>query len=378
MKKKILSLIMVLACASTCAVALVACGGGNDSNGGGAPSVNATVTETEWKDAFDEVQFTNLTYNYWQYKDVVTDIDNVVANKQNAESIETFKSAKKGSDSWFYVKYTSSNPDMNDYLYMFKVYFANSGLSTSGGVHYSYEPDISKWTQETLDNGVMDMEVERWARIYYYNILMEKAIKYGDFTYDKSGKVYRDGDDSYAYEVKFKDKKIVSITCKTTNYSYEFCDFGTTVIDETPTTFATLAEDAIGKTFRLTDVVACEDNNDPSTDKPSTDQAALDMAAQFKTDNLNKTAVCEAQELDDVNMDGVLKGTCNFGNGAFDSLTGDNVLYWKASEVYLYSARITIATKDNSVRLTGKYFADVLTLKLDLGNGNYLKLTYSL
>lgn len=377
MKKKIVSLITALACASTCAVALIACGGGNDSNSG--TPVNATVTEEEWKDAIEEVKLSNLTYNYWHYKEAVTDINNVAASKQDPDSTETFKSQIKGSETWVYIQSTYADSDSNDSLRMFKVFFKDSGLSTSGGTQYYYESDISKWTQETLDDGRMDIYVSQWANSYNYNSLMGFYQSYSDFTYDKSAKLYRYGSNDYAHELKFKDKKLVSYTYKTTNYSYELCDFGTTVIEETPTEFATLAQDAIGKTFRLINVAACEENNDPSTDKPSTDQAALAMAEQFKT-NIGKTAVCkdEPTEVNGMQMGGVLQGTCDFGNGTFDSLTGDNVLFWKASDVYLYSARITIASKDNSVMLTGKYSTDVLTLTLDLGNRNYLKLTYSL
>lgn len=377
MKKKIVSLITALACASTCAVALIACGGGNDSNSG--TSVNATVTEKEWKDAIEEVKLSNLTCNLWRYKEAVMDINDVAAGRQDPESTETFKSAKKGSENWVYIKDTYAEPESDDSLRMFKVLFRDSGLSTSGGTQYSYEPDISKWTQETLDDGRMDIYVSQWANSYNYNALMGFFQSYEEFTYDKSAKLYRYGSINSAYELKFNDKKLVSFTYKATDYSYELCDFGTTVIEETPTEFATLAQDAIGKTFRLTAVEACASNNYPSTDTPSTDQAALATAEQFKT-NIGKTAACkdEPTEVNGTQMGGVLQGTCDFGNGAFDSLTGDNVLYWRASDVYLYSAKITVTSKDNTVKLSGRYSADVLTLYLNLSNGNYVKLTYSL
>lgn len=359
MKKKIVSIIMALACASTCAVALTACGGGDGSK---QPKPDtAKVTQEEWTAALSNPDFVNLTAKKWSYKEEATDIDDLTTNKQNAESIDTMRTGSVDNVLWvsFDYEYTE-NPENNNKL-AFKV--------QTTGEEYAYNTDTSKWYKSMNKNeAAMERDLNKWKSGYGFNALTGQVNNYAGYTYDKTEKSYKHNADGYHYEIEFKDKKLIRFVAKYGRSVTEIYDFGSTTV-EAPTVFE--AVNVIGHTFYLTDVKAYNSSNEPSTD-----QTVLGAAEQTKTNNLNKTAVCKVQSMGG-GIDGVLNGTCNFGSGVFDELTGDNKLYWRYESSQDYFGDFTVKTMDSSFQLSGNYNHEVLTIKYPVDEqGDYLELIF--
>lgn len=359
MKKKIVSIIMALACASTCAVALTACGGGDDPSQ--SKPDTAKVSEAEWTAALSNPDFVNLTAKKWSYKEEATDIDDLVTNKQNAQEISTMRTGSVDNVFWVSFEYEyTERPENNDKL-AFKV--------QTTGEEYAYNTDTSKWYKSMNKNETaMERDLKKWKSGYGFNALTEQVNNYAGYTYDKTEKTYKHNADGYHYEIEFKDKKLVRFITKYGRSVTEIYDFGSTNV-EAPTEFEKVS--LIGHTFYLADVKAYD-----SSGEPSTDQTVLGAAEQTKTNNLNKTAVCKVQSMGG-GIDGVIKGTCNFGMGVFDELSGENTLYWGYESSQDYFGHLTIKTMDNSIRLNGSYAHEVLTIQYPVGEqGDYLELIF--
>lgn len=381
MKKKILTVIAALTCASTCAVALTACGGGDNSNGGGdgPATTNSTVTAAEWEAAFAQVTSDNLTSTDWRWdsSDGI-DVSDVTTNKQNANYMVTFKAAKDLNShwSWIYGEHLDSGDKEK---IMFQMLYAG-GETVTGGVQYyylEYLQGIPQWMYTDKNLQAIEQEMNTWNRSYGYTAFMKYAEKYDKFTYVKAENLYRytvsfDDKVDQIIDIKFQDKKIVSYTDKSSTHCLELTDFGTTTVPEKPTAMAPKMDDAVGKTFYLAEVNAYD-----SDGKTTTDQNTLEVAGQLK-DNLNKTVICKSQPTAayEEQFDGVVKGTCVFvPGGAFDDLTGDDVVYWKKSDVDGYHGAFRFENASGTIA-NCKFEFGVITERVELQNGNYVELIF--
>lgn len=123
----------------------------------------------------------------------------------------------------------------------------------------------------------------------------------------------------------FMQGEYVLIACVSETYNYK------EIVCETEFT-VTNPETPYNKTFVLTDLTVLGEGGSAAPDE------IAEMFAQLKEENLGKTVVC--------GTDGEITGTCDFGGGPFDELTGDDALkliefgrdegeYWAADPVYV-------------------------------------------
>lgn len=154
----------------------------------------------------------------------------------------------------------------------------------------------------------------------------------------------------------FMQGEYVLIACiqETYNYKEIVCETTFTVTDpETP----------YNKTFVLTDLTVSGDSGSAA---PAN---AAAYWAQKKTENLNKTAICPAA------INGKITGTCNFGVGSFDELTGDDALkllqfgreegeHWSADPVYVFINNGYGDNAEKSCKMEGQFYGGKLYLTL--------------
>lgn len=149
--------------------------------------------------------------------------------------------------------------------------------------------------------------------------------------------------DADQYQMTLSPNEYVLIACvgNTNNYKNIVCTAEFTVGEP---------DSPIGKTSVLTDVTAYiyEDGER----KPVPDEEVMAMAANLKETNLNATAICDA--------DGKVTGTCDFGFGAFGSLTGDDAFTMTFDPVEL---RVEVKN-NNGMNLSGFYINETLTLSV--------------
>lgn len=124
----------------------------------------------------------------------------------------------------------------------------------------------------------------------------------------------------------------------------------------------TVKEVFVGRTFTFQSMVLQDGDGNPVTD---TGNEYVAMTESMNTSNQGKTVICQEN--------GEVRGTVDFGNGAFDELTGDDVYnysYYDTSIFYLINA-------NGAAIAEGKLSGNTLTLKMELSTALYWVITFT-
>lgn len=164
----------------------------------------------------------------------------------------------------------------------------------------------------------------------------------------------------------FMQGEYVLIACiqETYNYKEIVCETTFTVTDpETP----------YEKTFVLTDLTVTGEGGAPAPDE-------IEMKfAQLKEENLGKTLICGS--------DGAITGTCDFGGGSLNTLTGDDALkliefgrkegeHWAADPVYVFINNGYGDDVERSCKMQGQFYGGKLYLTLQQWTDGVTPITY--
>lgn len=164
----------------------------------------------------------------------------------------------------------------------------------------------------------------------------------------------------------FMKGEYVLIACiqETYNYKEIVCETTFTVTDpETP----------YEKTFVLTDLTVTGEGGAPAPDE-------IEMKfAQLKEENLGKTLICGS--------DGAITGTCDFGGGSLNTLTGDDALkliefgrkegeHWAADPVYVFINNGYGDDVERSCKMQGQFYGGKLYLTLQQWTDGVTPITY--
>ncbi len=341
MKKKITLALLALVCALCCAVGLAACGG---ESGPKLDSLRIAKTGEQPDDPHNVTS--EITYGetpdlsvyslYLYYSN--GDTENIATNNDKITVKYSYLKKYGLADDWteienlptewvtgtYTIEYTYDGK--TDYNYNAKIII--TVVPAKSGAFRVY-PTKTTWyenenvSQVTLRNpnglaveevhGIYDANAKNDTNGIFYLNYMQKA-KYDSLTEEqKTDLEYLDSlnDDVHSYfsDGQLEAGEYMLFAMVNDTYNYE------NIV--TPAVKLTVKDSIIERTFTLQDIVLKDSQGNTVTDE-SNEYVA--MTESLKTANVGKTAICKAN--------GEVRGTVDFGNGTFDSLTSEEVYHY--------------------------------------------------
>ncbi len=341
MKKKLIPLIMALVCSTACVFSLAACGGESGpkldslriAKTGEQPddphNVTTEITYGETPDL--SVYKLYLYYSNGDTEDIATNNDKITVKYSYLKKYglaDDRTEIENLPTEWVTGSYTIeyTYDGKTDYNYKAKVIIAV--VPAKSGAFRVY-PTKTTWyedenaSQVTLRNP-NGLAVENVHNIYDANAkndtngifslcYMQKA-KYDSLTEEqKTDFEYLDSlnDDVHSY---FSDGQLEAgeyMLFAMVNDTYNYEDIVTSAVK------LTVKDSIIERTFTFQDIVLKDSAGNTVTDDTIEFVATTE---NLKTANVGKTAICKAN--------GEVRGTVDFGNGTFDSLTSEEVYHY--------------------------------------------------
>ncbi len=341
MKKKITLALLALICALCCAVGLAACGGESGpkldslriAKTGEQPddphNVTTEITYGETPDL--SVYKPYLYYSNGDTEDIATNNDKITVKYSYLKKYglaDDWTEIENLPTEWATGSYTIEYTYDGKTDYNFKANIIITVAPAKSGAFRVY-PTKTTWymnenvSQVTLRNP-NDLAVEEVHGIYDANAkndtngifslcYMQKA-KYDSLTEEqKTDFEYLDSlnDDVHSY---FSDGQLEAgeyMLFAMVNDTYNYADI------VTPAVKLTVKDSIIERTFTFQDIVLKDSQGNTVTDESN---EYVTMTESLKTANVGKTAICKENE--------EVRGTVDFGNGTFDSLTSEEVYHY--------------------------------------------------
>lgn len=111
-----------------------------------------------------------------------------------------------------------------------------------------------------------------------------------------------------------------------------------------------------GKTFKLTAVRTVKYSSAQNGYVAFEHEQATYALEHYFTPNINKTIICETGTGANANTSGAIKGTCDFGFGPMDELTGDNACTWSFNADTLQVTMKNGRNDEYRTEITGEYY----------------------
>ncbi len=341
MKKKITLALLALICALCCAVGLAACGGESGpkldslriAKTGEQPddphNVTTEITYGETPDL--SVYKPYLYYSNGDTEDIATNNDKITVKYSYLKKYglaDDWTEIENLPTEWATGSYTIEYTYDGKTDYNFKANIIITVVPAKSGAFRVY-PTKTTWyesenaSQVTLRNpnglaveevhGIYDANAKNDTNGIFSLCYMQKA-KYDSLTEEqKTDFEYLDSlnDDVHSY---FSDGQLEAgeyMLFAMVNDTYNYENIVTSAVK------LTVKDSIIERTFTFQDIVLKDSQGNTVTDE-SNEYVA--MTKSLKTANVGKTAICKENE--------EVRGTVDFGNGTFDSLTSEEVYHY--------------------------------------------------